>query len=309
MQAAEFSGGTKFRVTAEDVRRLYFTDDMSHGGKVPVRATSAGTIDEEGWLWKKVVGQAAPPMSATLADQLHERIECDSDPLFLVVAPSGAGKSYGAWQLGTRRYVDLLDASCNKASLFSKWRRTVEENKLDDALVLMRGETVASVGRPKLNSRKAVYHAWILLCALTAMRAQCAGPSDWLSCSATAPAGFVLATQSRWQWPRSIGCTTKRWQIWLIWACFMGRKRYWWWMKLRTRCTRSMIQRLRRSEPRLLHPCQGTPLVVASEVPLHVHLAVALAEVLGLALAARPSAMARRRVRGCWGAFCKRRCL
>ena len=103
------------------------------------------------------------------------------NPLFLVVAPSGAGKSFGAWQLGTIRHVDLLDANRNdKHSLFSLWRRTVTANRLPDDLVLKPGETAATVGQLKLNSRKAVYHAWILLCSLTAMRAQCSGPSDWL---------------------------------------------------------------------------------------------------------------------------------
>ena len=101
-----------------------------------------------------------------------------------------------------------------------------------------------------------------------------------------------------------------------------------------------MIQRLHRSEPRRL-PREGPPLEVpdtlqpfmlASAVPLRVLLAVALAgvlalelalalalalalemlavaEMLVLALAARPSAMARLRARGCWGAFCKLRWL
>ena len=181
VQAAGLEGETKFSVTAEDVRQLFFADDESHGGKVPIRADSEGTLDEEGWLWRKVLGQAAPPMPTTFADRLHRRLETSSDPLLLVVAPSGAGKSFGAWQLGTRQYVDLLDAVRNgKQSLFYTWRRAVKDNKLDDALVLKRGETVATVGRLKLNSRKAIFHAWILFCALTAMRAQCMGPSDWL---------------------------------------------------------------------------------------------------------------------------------
>ena len=183
VQEAELEGETKFSVTEEDVRLLFFANDTSHGGKVPIRAGSEGTLDEEGWLWRKVLGQAAPPMPTTLADQLHRRIETSSDPLLLVVAPSGAGKSFGAWQLGTRLYVDLLDATRNgEQSLFSAWRRAVKESELDDALVLKHREPLAtaSVGRLKLNSRKAIYHAWILFCALAAMRAQCMRPSDWL---------------------------------------------------------------------------------------------------------------------------------
>ena len=181
LAAAELSGGTKFSVTAENVRELFFSHAKSHGGKVPVRANSVGTIDEEGWLWSKVIGRDAPPMSDTLARRLHHRIEHDSDPFFLVVAPSGAGKSFGAWQLGTLRHVDLLDANRNnRRSLFSAWRRAVTANKLPDALVLKPGETAEAVGPPQLHSRKAVYHAWILFCALNAMRAQCVGPSDWL---------------------------------------------------------------------------------------------------------------------------------
>ena len=181
LAAAELSGGTNFSVAAENVRELFFSHAKSHSGKVPVRANSVGTIDEEGWLWSKVIGRDAPPMSDTLARRLHHRIEHDSDPFFLVVAPSGAGKSFGAWQLGTLRHVDLLDANRNnKHSLFSAWRRAVTANKLPDALVLKPGETAEAVGPPQLHSRKAVYHAWILFCALNAMRAQCVGPSDWL---------------------------------------------------------------------------------------------------------------------------------
>ena len=180
-QAAGLSGETKFGVTADMVRASFFNDANTHGGKVPVQSNADGTLDEEGWLWKEVLGQDTPPMSKKLACRLDERIKGHKNSLFLVVAPSGAGKSFAAWQLGTIRHVDLLDANRNdKHSLFSLWRRTVTANKLPDDLVLKHGETAATVGQPKLNSRKAVYHAWILLCSLTAMRAQCSGPSDWL---------------------------------------------------------------------------------------------------------------------------------
>ena len=180
-EVAGLAGETKYSVTAEDVRVKFFTHAKSHSGKVPVKMNSRGTLDEEGWLWRKVVGQNAPTMSDKLARRLDARIQRDNNPSFLVVAPSGAGKSFAAWQLGTIRHVDLLDANRNdKHSLFSLWRRAVTANKLPDDLVLKPGETAATVGQLTLNSRKAVYHAWILLCSLTAMRAQCSGPSDWL---------------------------------------------------------------------------------------------------------------------------------
>ena len=56
VQEAELEGETKFSVTEEDVRLLFFANDTSHGGKVPIRAGSEGTLDEEGWLWRKVLG-------------------------------------------------------------------------------------------------------------------------------------------------------------------------------------------------------------------------------------------------------------
>jgi len=191
---SDLTGETKFRVTRHVVRRRFFIHAKSHHGKVPVKTNSAaGTLDEEGWLWCKVVKQGAPPMSDKLARRLHERLAHEVGPLLLVVAPSGAGKSFGAWQLGTLRHVDLLDANRNNQhSLFSEWRRAVKANMLPDALVLKPGETAATVGRPKLNSRKAVYHAWILFCALAAMRAQCAGPSDWLFLQRHCPARVSL---------------------------------------------------------------------------------------------------------------------
>ena len=182
-EVAALSGGTKFSVTADMVRARFFKEANTHGGKVPVRSNADGTLDEEGWLWKEVLGQDTPPMSKKLACRLDDRIEGDDNPLFLVVAPSGAGKSFAAWQLGTIRHVDLLELDANRNnqhSLFSLWRQTVTANTLPDDLVLKPGETAEAIGRLKLNSRKAVYHAWILLCSLTAMRAQCSRPSDWL---------------------------------------------------------------------------------------------------------------------------------
>ena len=97
----------------------------------------------------------------------------------------------------------------------------------------------------------------------------------------------------------------------------MGHTRCWWWMKLRTRCPTSMIQRLRRFKARHLHPFERTPLEVPGALqPLKLMCltvaqaeGLALAEVLVLALAALPMALAGLRTRGCWGAFCRRRWL
>ena len=100
----------------------------------------------------------------------------------------------------------------------------------------------------------------------------------------------------------------------------MDRRQCWWLMKLRMRCPAGVIQRLRGSEPRRLHPRHGAlkrPWHKVPTVALAKVLVLALAEVLVLAailvlprrMAARPRTMARNRYQGCWGAFCKLRWL
>ena len=83
-QAAGLSGETKYSVTAEVVRVKFFTHAKSHSGKVPVKTNSRGTLAEEGWLWRKVVGQDAPPMADKLARRLHARIQRDTIRCFLL---------------------------------------------------------------------------------------------------------------------------------------------------------------------------------------------------------------------------------
>ena len=100
---------TRFRVTEEAVNKLFFSHRNSRDGTLPARLPN-GQFDEEGWLWRAVLGQDTPPMPTTLADAFNARLDSDDSPVLLAVAPTGSGKSFGAWQLGTSRYVDLLNA-------------------------------------------------------------------------------------------------------------------------------------------------------------------------------------------------------
>ena len=107
---------SRFSVTEEAVNELFFSHRNSRDGTLPARSCD-GQFDEEGWLWRAVLGQDTPPMPTTLADAFNARLDSDDSPVLLAVAPPGSGKSFGAWQLGTSRYVDLLDAvptSCHR---------------------------------------------------------------------------------------------------------------------------------------------------------------------------------------------------
>ena len=107
---------SRFSVTEEAVNKLFFSHQNSRDGTLPARSHD-GQFDEEGWLWRAVLRQDTPPMPTTLADAFNARLDSDDSPVLLAVAPTGSGKSFGAWQLGTSRYVDLLDAvptSCHR---------------------------------------------------------------------------------------------------------------------------------------------------------------------------------------------------
>ena len=179
LQAAGLA--STFSVTNDDVNGVFFSPRNEHslGGKVPV--SSSGTFDDEGWLWKKALGQPAPPMSTTLADALRRKLATTST--VIAVAPSGAGKSFGAWQLATSWWVDFLDAAPSREdSVFQRWKEAIMEEPGDASFLLKPGETADDVerGSPEFNTRHALYHTWILLHALTTMRLQCKRPSDWL---------------------------------------------------------------------------------------------------------------------------------
>ena len=169
---------SQFSVTGKDVNETFFSHERSHGGKVPIN--EHGRLDEAGWLWSMVVNREAPAMPTTLADAFSSRLQEATTPVFAAVAPSGAGKTYGSWQLGMSRYVDLLVGIPSASSVFSQWRQAIAEMHLDDKLLLQPGETVDAVPRSELNSRKALYHTWILFHAFAAMRGQCKTPGDWL---------------------------------------------------------------------------------------------------------------------------------
>ena len=137
-----------FSVTNDDVNEVFFSPRNEHslGGKLPV--SSSGTFDDEGWLWKKVLGQPAPPMSTTLADALSWRLDHETTPLLLAVAPSGAGKAFGAWQLATSQWVDFLDAAPSREdSVFQRWKEAIMEDPVDASFLLKPGET-SSVAAP-----------------------------------------------------------------------------------------------------------------------------------------------------------------
>ena len=180
LSAAAAGLASTFSVT-NDVNEVFFSPRNEHvlGGKLPV--SSSGIFDDEGWLWKKVLGQPAPPMSTTLADALRRKLATTST--VIAVAPSGAGKSFGAWQLATSRWVDFLDAAPSREdSVFQRWKEAIMEEPGDASFLLKPGETADDVkrGSPEFNTRHALYHTWILLHALTTMRLQCKRPSDWL---------------------------------------------------------------------------------------------------------------------------------
>ena len=172
----------KFSVTQDDVAKVFFRHDTchSHGSKLPV-CRDRGTITEEGWLWIKTAfgeERAVPKLSTKLADELRRWLAGGNSPMLLVVAPSGAGKSFAALQLGTRRYVDLLDAAPNKVSVFRRWKQAIMEEHL--ASSLLAPSDGASITELHKHARKGMYHTWILLHVLAAMRGQCRTPSDWL---------------------------------------------------------------------------------------------------------------------------------
>ena len=170
---------SQFSVTEKDVNDTFFLHERSHGGKVPIN--EHGRLEEAGWLWSMVVNREAPAMPTTLADAFSYRLDTGSSEALLAVAPPGAGKTFGAWQLGMSRYVDYLDANpANIVSVFSKLKQEIIRKDFDDKLLLQPGETVDTVPDTKLNSRKALYHTWILLHALATMRGQCKSPGDWL---------------------------------------------------------------------------------------------------------------------------------
>ena len=180
LSAAAAGLASTFSVT-NDVNEVFFSPRNEHvlGGKLPV--SSSGIFDDEGWLWKKVLGQPAPPMSTTLADALRRKLATTST--VIAVAPSGAGKSFGAWQLATSWWVDFLDAApSSEDSVFQRWKEAIMEEPGDASFLLKPGETADDVkrGSPEFNTRHALYHTWILLHALTTMRLQCKRPSDWL---------------------------------------------------------------------------------------------------------------------------------
>ena len=170
---------SQFSVTEKDVNDTFFLHERSHGGKVPIN--EHGRLEEAGWLWSMVVNREAPAMPTTLADAFSYRLDTGSSEALLAVAPPGAGKTFGAWQLGMSRYVDYLDANpANIVSVFSKLKQEIIRKDFDDKLLLQPGETVDTVPDTKLNSRKALHHTWILLHALATMRGQCKSPGDWL---------------------------------------------------------------------------------------------------------------------------------
>ena len=116
MEAAGLTNN--FRVSPEAVNKAFFSHRNSRDGTLPTRSHD-GQFDEEGWLWRAALGQDTPPMPTTLADAFKESLDHGDAKhrMLLAVAPAGSGKSFGAWQLGTSRYVDLLDAvptSCHR---------------------------------------------------------------------------------------------------------------------------------------------------------------------------------------------------
>ena len=101
---------SRFSVTEEAVNKLCFSHQNSRDGTLPARSHD-GQFDEEGWLWRAVLGQDTPPMPTTLADAFNARLDSDDSPVLLAVAPTGSGKAFGTWQLGTglaRRSADEL---------------------------------------------------------------------------------------------------------------------------------------------------------------------------------------------------------
>ena len=168
---------TSFSVIEEAVNKLFFSHRNSRGGTLPARSYD-GQYDEEGWLWRAVLGGTTPSMPTTLADAFNARLDSDDSPVLLAVAPTGSGKSFGAWQLGTSRYVDLLNAMPTfSLSVYDRWKDAIMSNELTDDELLQPGEVISVQER---NSRQALYHTWILLHAYTFMRRQCGKPSDWL---------------------------------------------------------------------------------------------------------------------------------
>ena len=147
LSAAAAGLASTFSLT-NDVNEVFFSPRNEHvlGGKLPV--SSSGIFDDEGWLWKKVLGQPAPPMSTTLADALSWRLDHETTPLLLAVAPSGAGKAFGAWQLATSQWVDFLDAAPSREdSVFQRWKEAIMEDPVDASFLLKPGET-SSVAAP-----------------------------------------------------------------------------------------------------------------------------------------------------------------
>ena len=157
---------SRFSVTEEAVNKLCFSHQNSRDGTLPARSHD-GQFDEEGWLWRAVLGQDTPPMPTTLADAFNARLDSDDSPVLLAVAPTGSGKSFGAWQLGTSRYVDLLDAVPTSWSPYDEWEAAVMNVVLPDEVLLQPGEVISVQER---NTRQALYHTWILMHEFTFMR-------------------------------------------------------------------------------------------------------------------------------------------
>ena len=145
-----------------------------------------------GWLW--AAKSERPELDTTLSKYLHDSIKASATRFeygssVLVVAPSGAGKTFGALQDAATEWVDVITAGCEAGigrQLFGLLRQKAFSTDGDASfqknrhLLLKAGENEDSVGDATLRSRWAVYLIRVLFCALATLRGQCETPRDWL---------------------------------------------------------------------------------------------------------------------------------
>ena len=132
-----------------------------------------------GWLW--AAKSERPELDTTLSKYLHDSIKASATRFeygssVLVVAPSGAGKTFGALQYAATEWVDVITAGCKAGighHLFGLLRKKLLSTDGDVSftankrLMLQEGENEYRVDDLTLRSRWGGYLMRVLFCALT----------------------------------------------------------------------------------------------------------------------------------------------